>query len=150
MERDSSGRLVAHVAGRDEPIVDVRVARCFPWSAPECFVSIRDKDGKEICLLKTPGELDRTDRELIEEELARKVFNPKILKVLSCDTEFGVTSVHAETDRGEVTFQIREREAVRALSEKRALFRDVDGNTYELTDINEMDSASQRMLHRFF
>jgi hypothetical protein len=32
----------------------------------------------------------------------------------------------------------------------RALFRDVDGNTYEVPDITALDAASQRYLQQYF
>jgi hypothetical protein len=87
---------------------------------------------------------------LLEAELSDKVFNPKILKIVDYKDEFGVTSITAVTDRGEVTFQIRSRDDVRVLSPIRALFRDVDGNTYELADVTALDSAAQRNLQRYF
>ena len=150
VERDTAGRLVVHVEGRDEPLVDARVARCFPWSIPDSYVSIRDKDGKEIALLKSLEELNGDSRKIVEQELRDKVFNPMIRRVIEFKTEFGVTSITAETDRGEVTFQIRTRDDVRVLSPTRALFRDVDGNTYELADLYALDPASRKHLYHYF
>ena len=150
VERNADGQLVVHVAGRDEPIVDAKVARYFPWSLPEAFLSLLDSDGREVVMLETLDGLDAETRDLIEAELQEKVFDPKILRVLSYKREFGISSITAETDRGEVTFQFRGRDDVRILSATRALFRDVDGNTYELPDLTQLDPASQRHLHAFF
>ena len=55
-----------------------------------------------------------------------------------------------ETDRCTVILQIRGRDDVRFLSATRALFRDVDGNTYELPDYTELDAASMRHIRRYF
>lgn len=150
VERDSVGRLRAWIEGHEKPVEDVRVARCFPWSLPEAYVSIRSKDGKEICLLSDLAQLDAISRSVIEKELHDKVFNPRILRVLEARREFDVTSFRVETDRGEVTFQIRSREDVRALSPTRALFRDVDGNTYELPDVGSLDPVSRRHVMDYF
>ena len=144
------GRLAVHLEGREEPIEDARVARCFPWSLPEAYVSVRNSDGKEIALLRSLDELDSSGRKLIEEELRDKIFNPKILKVVEYKHEFGVTSIKVETDRGVVAFQIRSRDEVRVLSPVRALFRDVDGNTYELTDLSALDPVSQKYFQDYF
>ncbi len=116
VERNASGQIVVKLAGRDEPIVDAKIARCFPWSLPEAYVSIRDGDGKEVALLETLDSLDDASRQITERELADKVFNPKITKILGFHHEFGMTSITAETDRGEVTFQIKSRDDVRVLS----------------------------------
>ena len=150
IERDGTGQLLVYLAGREEPEVDVRVARCFPWSLPASYVSIRNKEGKEIALLKTLDELDPDSRKLVEDELREKIFNPKILRVTEFKREFGVTSIRCDTDRGEVAFQIRSHEDVRVLTPTRALLRDVDGNTYELADLSALDPASRRHFQQYF
>jgi hypothetical protein len=150
IERDAAGQLVVHVAGRDEPLVDAKVARCFPWSLPERYVSLLDKEGKEIALFETLDGLDGDSRRIVEEELTDKVFNPVIRRILDHKHEFGVTSIEAETDRGVVTFQVRSRDDVRTLSPTRALFRDADGNVYELPDLTKLDPASRKHLDHYF
>jgi hypothetical protein len=148
--RNALGQLVADVAGRDEPVVDVRAARCFPWMLPDSYIAIRDKEGKELALLKTLDELDAASRQVVQQELREKCFSPRILKVLDYANEFGVVSITAHTDRGQVTFQIRSRDDIRVLSPTRALFRDADGNTYEVHDINAMDALSRKSLQEYF
>ena len=150
IERDADGRLVLHVEGRDEPIVDARLARYFPWSLPGAYVSVLDADGHEVVMLRTLDGLDDASRQLAEEELRDRIFNPKILRVLKYEREFGISSITAETDRGEVIFQFRGRDDVHLLSPTRALFRDVDGNAYELPDLTKLDPASRKHLHAFF
>ncbi len=125
-------------------------ARCFPWSLPGSYVSVRTKDGKEIALLGSLDDVPAAARELIEDELRQMIFNPQIRRVLEWKSEFGVTNIRCQTDRGEVTFQIRRREDVRVLSPTRALMRDVDGNTYELADLTQLDPASQKHFTQFF
>jgi hypothetical protein len=144
------GQIVLRLAGRDESVVDVRVARCFPWSLPETYISICDKDGKELVLLRDLLGLPPESRELIRRELRDKVFSPRIQRVLTCKSEFGVTSITALTDRGEVTFQVRSRDDIRILSATRAIFRDADGISYELADLNALDPVSQKHLRDFF
>ena len=150
LERNGKGQLVAYLEGRDEPLTDVRVRRYFPWSQPEHYFAICDADGKELAMLHTLHELDPGSRELAEAELADKVFNPKITRVLSHKREFGLTIVTAETDRGKVTFEFNSREDVRILSPTRGLFRDVDGTTLEVADISKLDPITQRYLQRYF
>lgn len=150
IERSAAGQVVAHLAGAEEPATDVRLVRYFPWSMPEAYVSIRTADGKEVAVLTDLDSLDPASREIAESELRDKAFNPKILRVLEYSHEFGIASIKAETDRGEVIFQFRGRHSIRLLSPTRALFRDVDSNTYELPDFNSLDTTSQRYLQRYF
>jgi hypothetical protein len=144
------GQLVVHVKGRKDPYVEAKAARCFPWSVPETYISIRDKDGKEIALLNSPDDLDAESRATLLKELQDKMFAPKILRVTEFKDEFGVISITTETDRGIVTFQIRSRDDVRILSDTRALFRDADGNTYELPDLNALDATGRKYLQGYF
>ena len=150
LERNGKGQLVAHLEGRDEPLTDVRIRRYFPWSQPEHYFAICDADGKEIATLHTLNELDPGSREIAEAELADKVFNPKITRVLSHKREFGLTTVTAETDRGTVTFDFNSREDVRILSPTRGLFRDINGNTLVVEDLSALDPTTQRYLQRYF
>ncbi|MDD4888651.1 MAG: DUF1854 domain-containing protein [Phycisphaerae bacterium] len=148
--RNAAGQIEVRLQGAEAPVVDVCVARSFPWSLPDAYISLRTKDGKEIALLETLDELDEPSRNVLRRELADKVFNPRIVRVLAHRDEFGVTSITAETDRGLVTFQIRTRDDVRLLSRTRALFRDADGNVYEVPDIAALDSRSRRFLQEYF
>jgi Domain of unknown function (DUF1854) len=150
IERTDAGELVVHLEGTEEPIREAAVARCFPWSVPDCYVSVRNKDGKEVALLDTLDELDEDSRQVASDELRERIFNPKIQRIIDFNHEFGITTITADTDRGQVSFQVRTRDDVRSLSPTRALFRDVDGNTYELPDLTALDAASQRHLQSFF
>jgi hypothetical protein len=147
--RNDTGQLIVRLAGAAEPILDARVARCFPWSVPQAYVSIRNKEGREVVLLKTLGELDEASRAIVQMELRDKIFNPKITRIVDHRTEFGITSVSAETDRGPVIFQIRSRDDIRILSASRLLFRDADGNTYEVADVTALDAHSQKFLQNY-
>ncbi|MFP4353953.1 MAG: DUF1854 domain-containing protein [Phycisphaerae bacterium] len=150
LQRNAAGQLVARLAGRDEPIVDVQVARCFPWSMPDQYICLRDADGYEIVMFHELDEVDGSLRELIEHEMREKIFNPRILEVLEFEHKFGVSNIKARTDRGVVNFQVKSRDDVRLLSASRALFRDADGNIYELPDLNQLDSQSRRHLANYF
>ena len=150
IERNSAGELVLHLCGTAEPVVGVTLARCLPWTMPESYISVRSGEGREIVLLKTLDELDPVSREIVDAELRDKIFNPKILRILEYKHEFGISSITAETDRGQAVFQFRERDDVRFLSATRMLFRDADGNTYELPDTRTLDPVSQKYLNRYF
>jgi hypothetical protein len=150
LERAEDNRLVVRLAGCAEPIVDVKLAKYFPWSRPDSYVSVRSADGKEVALVRLLDELDDASRRIAEAELRDKIFNPRIVKILEFRHEFGIYSVTAETDRGRAIFQFRGRDDIRILSSTRALFRDADGNSYELPDLNALDSASRRHLLPFF
>ena len=147
--RNPAGKLVVHLVG-EEPVEDVRVSRCFPWTRPDGYVSVYEQNGKEIALFETLDTLDPQSRGTVEAELERMVFTPRILRIVEHKREFGVTSIKAETDRGEVTFQIRSRDDVRLFTPTRAVFRDADGNAYEVADLDALDARSKTYLAEYF
>src|SRR5881409_3041918 len=59
LERRADGKLWA-LLGDAERVVWVR--RCFPWSEPGRFVSLRDEDDNELALVGDPAELDPASR----------------------------------------------------------------------------------------
>jgi len=147
--RDASGKLVAHVSG-GETVEDVRVSRCFPWTLPGSYISVYEESGKELTLLGGLDELDDESRRIVEDQLDRMVFTPQIKRIVEHRREFGVTSITAETDRGDVTFQIRNRNDVRVFSPTRAVFRDADGNAYEVADLDALDAKSKGHIAPYF
>ena len=149
LERNGLGQLVVHLEGAAEPVTDAVAARCFPWTLPETYVSLRTREGKEIALLKTLAELDESSRTLLEAELHDKVFNPRISRIAAHTREFGITSITAETDRGIVTFEIRTRDDIRMLSATRVVFRDADGITYEVADLTALDPVSRGFVEEY-
>ena len=149
IECDSAGKLVVYLADQDDPIPNASIARCFPWSFPQAYISIRDEAGREVTLLESLETLDDASRSVVEAELHHKIFNPRITRVTECRTEFGVTTIEAETDRGPVSLQIASRDEVRYLNAHRLLLQDVDGNTFEIEDLSTLDTESRRRLGAF-
>lgn len=148
LTRDDARRLT--LAMRDgESFEQVRVLRCFPWSCPEAYISIRNTDDKELVLVESIEALPDDVRTAVEEELAETVFNPLIQKIVRHRSEFGVITIEAETSRGPVEFQIPSRDHIQMLSATRGLLRDADGNTFEIPDLTALDPVSQKFLHEY-
>jgi len=78
--------------------------------APKAVTVVLSQDTLVVTLHEA---LDDATRRIVLEELRDKVFNPKILSISHCKREFDVTRITAQTDRGEVTFQLRTRDDVR-------------------------------------
>ena len=147
--RNATGQLVLSATGLQVPIEAIRIRKCFPWSLPGQYISITDKDGKEIVLLKSLDGLPAALRQVIADELHLALFDPRVHRILDQKNELGVLSLTAETDRGQVTFQVRTRDDVRFISPTKMLLRDADGNTYEIPDLDALDPTSKRCLYEY-
>jgi hypothetical protein len=127
-----------------ERFAGVQILRGFPLSADDRFISVRDDEGQELGLIRDLSELDSKSRQLLEEELDRTYFVPRIRRVNHIEERFHVPRWDVETDRGPRKFEIRSgRSDVRVLDRGRVLIRDADGNHYEIPDYRRLDPASR-------
>ena len=140
---DEQGRLVLKRPGRDD-VVDVRVRRTFPWSAPDRYVSIRDAEGKELLLVDSLEPLDDGRRRILEQSLGDASFIPRITAVQDVDVRFGYQQWKVKTDRGPAEFRVQEREDIRFMPDGRFRIKDADGTVYEMVRLEDLDEASRR------
>jgi len=138
---DNTLRVVA----KERCGLKVEVLRAFPLSHPRENIVLRDGGGEEVGVLFRLDEVPAAVRALLDEELRRRYFLPRITKILDISERFGSAVWEVETDRGArhvVTEQLHE-----ALHEmeagRRFLLTDADGNRYEIEDLRELDEESQ-------
>jgi hypothetical protein len=145
VRRDPFQDLVLEIDGREHAQVQVR--RGFPLSAAGHYLSLRDRQGQELGIVRDLRELDRQSQSVLAAELERVYFMPRIVRVLGIEERFHVPRWEVETDRGPRVFEIRTgRSDVRVLPDGRVLIRDADGNPYEIPDYRRLDAASQALI----
>ncbi len=83
---------------------------------------------------------------MLDEELNRAYFVPKITAIYEIEDAHGAARWEVETDRGYRVFDIRDREDVKVIENRRLLLQDADGNRYEIEDMNDLDERSRRLL----
>lgn len=117
----------------------VLVFRSFPFSDPEQFLSVRESTGRnaEIGIIRHINDIDSEQREMILHDLKLRYFVPKIKNIRNVRMEHGFAAFAVTTDYGAMRFIVRSSgDAVTRLSDKRIIFTDIDGNRYEIEDIN--------------
>ncbi len=143
--RDAFRRLCVTVEGH-ATYLDLRPARVFPVSEAADFISFLGLEDKEVLLLKDVCRLDCASRRVLEDELTRAFFVPKIVSIYDVEDAHGAARWEVETDRGYRMFDIRDREDVKVVGGKRVLLQDADGNRYEVEDLHDLDERSRRLL----
>jgi hypothetical protein len=145
--RDEFHRVHVEVDGETEH-VDVKPARVFPISGAADCISFLDRDDKEVLLLKGTSELDPESRQVLEEEIGRTYFVPKITYIYEIEDSHGAARWEVETDRGYRVFDVRDREDVRVIKGRRVLLQDADGNRFEIEDLSLLDPQSQKLVDK--
>ena len=135
--------------GETKHYARVAVHRCFPFSDPGRYISIRepDSDGREIGLIENIETVADETRVMLEEQLALRYFVPKILAIRGIREEYGYSYWHVKTDRGECRFTVRiGGGSFFAIGTNRYLAVDIDGNRFEIPDITRMTPKELKRL----
>ena len=146
LERRSDGQLWAVRGDVERP---VWVRRCFPWSEPGRFVSLRDDDDNELALVGDPAELDPASRRVLEEAMAAAGFVFEVTRVMAIEEEVEIRHWRVETRQGTRSFQTRLDAWPRLLPQGALLVRDVAGDLYHVSDPGALDQHSRALLWAF-
>jgi hypothetical protein len=132
---DSTDTKVRLTLEGERSWIDVRIARAFPFSDPDHYIGMRDGDDKDIGLLIDLRDVGSCSRRIVEEELARRYFTPKVKRVIDVREQFQVSSWEVETDHGIHKFVVRNlRDNSYPIGHNRLMMVDTDGNRYEFPD----------------
>ena len=133
----------------DRSYLKVGIVRAFPLSEPNRFLSVRDDANKEVGLIVDPAELGAENRKLVEEDLQRRYLVPAITRIVAATERFGTVDWVMETDRGVCRFTTRNlRENLQRPAPGRIILNDVDGNRYDIRNLDDLSPESQERLFR--
>jgi hypothetical protein len=142
--------LRVDVAGRmflrrdDQPEKQVVARRAFPWSLPNQYIALREREGgAELVMIDSLDALPQALLLAIREHLDRTGLIPVITAIDSIEVRHGYQNWKVRTDHGPVEMRVQEREDIRFLSATRFTVKDADGNVYEIPDIERLDPASR-------
>jgi hypothetical protein len=143
LSRRADGRLWLTLAEDARPVV---VRRCFPWTDPGRFISLRDDRNAELALIADPGELDAESRLVLEEALVEAGFVLEVTAVSAIEEEVEIRHWTVTTRQGPRTFQTRLDDWPHALSGGGLLIRDVAGDLYHVAAPERLDAKSRELL----
>lgn len=127
----------------------VAVVRAFPLSDRNRFYSVRDSGDNEIGVIVNPTDLSAENQNLIDGDLQRRYFIPSVKRIVSAKERFGTVEWTVETDRGLCHFTTQNlRENVQRPAPGRIILNDVDGNRYDIRNLDELNRDSQELLFR--
>lgn len=133
-------------ASWDDKSAVVRAIRCFPWSEPKRFISLRDHDENEIALITDLDQLDAHSRKTIESALAEAAFVLEVTRIDSIDEEFEIRNWRVQTRQGPRTFQTHRDEWPRPVDGGGFLVHDVAGDLFHIPTDDRLDETSRKRL----
>jgi len=146
LERRTDGLLWATVGEKEE---QVHASRCFPWTEPTRFVSLRDRHGNEFALVTDMASLDDGSRQVLETALVEAGFVLQVEAVLELDEEVEIRTWKVRTRQGERSFQTKLDDWPREVPGGGLVIRDVAGDLYHVPDPEALDARSRKLLWAF-
>lgn len=124
--------------------------RAFPFDHPYAYISVLDKEQKEIGMISDIEAFDPDTTAMLRAELERKYYTPVIRKILSLKDKFGYSYWKVETDEGELSFTLRDTfHSLLKVQGTRIFVNDIDGNRYEIPDVEKLDRKSYKKIELF-
>ena len=94
--------------------------------------------------------VDDNARKLILHDLKLRYFVPKIKNIRSVRIDHGFATFIVVTDYGNMKFIVRSSgDAATRLSDKRIIFTDIDGNRYEIEDLDKLSAIETKRIDVF-
>ena len=121
--------------------------RLFPVSAATVYITLLDKDGVEVGIIRSLDGLSPESRRSIEYSLNDYYLVPTITRIISITEKYGTLHWQVETDRGIKEFDIRNRNHdIKVFYDGKVRVRDSDDNRYVIEDYKKLDKHSRSLL----
>ena len=128
----------------------VFLCRQFPLEMLWEFISVLDESQQEIGIIRRTDLFRGEVKELLETELKRRYYAPVIEEILQVKERYGFSYWKVRTEEGTVNFTLHDtfRSIVRA-QENRLLLLDVDGNRFEIPNVEDLDRKSYKKIELY-
>jgi len=138
--------------GKDYNRVILR--RALPIKHPDEYISVADKENKEIGMIRSLSELNENQLRIVQAELDKRYYCPTVYEVKSVKDKLGY--VYFELIIGRDGVKYKKNCAVKDVSknirmlddDKLAIF-DVDGNRYIVESLSKLDKKSLKKLEPY-
>lgn len=130
-----------------EKMTGLEPHRLFPRSGANRYIALLDANGEQVAVIRNVDNLMPDSGNALTDALEEYYMIPRITKFLKMTEKFKIWMWTAETDKGVITFEIRNHIAsVKPLYDGRVLIRDANDNRYEIPDYRQLDKNSRKML----
>ncbi len=130
---------------KDSEEIPVTIMRCFPWSNPTSYLSLRDEKGEEQGFVTHLEELSPSSRSHLEQELRLTGQTFEIIRIQKVQKEIELRCWEVETKGGNRHFQTELDVWPRALPDGSLLLQDLFGDLYRIHP-QSLDAPSLKIL----
>ena len=126
------------------------LCRQFPFDKLWEYISVLDEEQCEIGIIRDVESFAEDEKKLLCDELKRRYYAPVIQSILSMKDRYGFSYWKVKTEEGEVRFTLHDtfRSIIR-VGERRVILLDVDGNRFEIPDVDALDRKSHKKIELY-
>ena len=128
----------------------VFLCRQFPFDYLWEYVSVLDEEQTEVGIIRDLSVFSEDTQSLLRTELSRRYYAPVIKRIMSVKERYGFSYWKVSTEEGTVSFTLHDtfRSIIRA-GEHRLIFVDVNGNRFEIPNVEELDRKSYKKIELY-
>ncbi|MCZ8512198.1 DUF1854 domain-containing protein [Paenibacillus filicis] len=147
LHRNAGGILQATIRGIDYN--EVHLYRCYPFSKPDEYISIRKPGGEEIGIMRRLEDLESTSRQEARRELNLRYLIPRITHIEKIVQNPALWIWKVDTTLGAMTLALRNlHEHLQSPAPGRYLISDIEGRRCEIPNIDELDPHSRKQWNK--
>ncbi len=123
----------------------------FPFDMPTVYISVLDKDQKEIGMIRELSALSPETQAILSGELSRKYFAPKIERILSVKERYGFSYWNVDlSEQKNFSFTVQDTyRSMLKVDHTHVFIIDVDGNRFEIPDVEALDRQSYKKIELY-
>ncbi len=144
----NNGLLFVSVDGKEAQ--RAYLCRQFPFDLLWEFISVLDDEQTEIGIIRDLSVFEGEIHTLLRDELSRRYYAPTIKRIHNVKERYGFSYWRVTTEEGIVNFTLHDtfRSIIRA-GENRLIFLDVNGNRFEIPNVEELDRKSYKKIELY-
>lgn len=121
--------------------------RLFPVSRIDSYITLLNEDGSEAAVIRNYKDLNNKSAQIIKESINDYYLVPYITKIISMAEKSGTLTWNVETNRGNKSFEIRDRNHdIRVYKDGKIRIRDSHDNRYIIENYRALDKHSKALL----
>ena len=126
------------------------LCRQFPFELEWEFISVMNEEQAEVGIIKATALFEGAGEDLLRTELSRRYYAPVIDKIIGVKERYGFSYWRVHTAEGNVNFTLHDtyRSIIRATG-GRVVLLDVNGNRFEIPDVEALDRKSYKKIELY-
>lgn len=132
----------------------ITLRRAFPIGNPMEYISVADKDNKEIGMIRSLSDLGEKQYSIVLAELEKRYYSPTVYEVKSVKDKLGYVYMELIIGRDDSKYKkncaLKDvNKNIRMLDDDRLTITDVDGNRYIIQSLSGLDKKSFKRLEPY-